>query len=404
MTEHPVPHRRPTPRSVLAGLIRPAGAGEPRATAEFLHRSAQSYAGLGRAVVGVLGALIAPFAGPPIGVAACVAVSACFAAWSLWYGWRTRTDPNPVLCGIDVGVLCALALAQPLLVDPDLTLQLAGWVTPVVSFGAVAMQWHFPVRSGLLCAGAIGVALVVGAALSPGIGLGAALLAGGVWTVVEALLSRLLWRLVQRGARIADEVMARGFAQERQAETAAARRSDQRLHWSTVHDTAASTLLMVGLGEVRGDEPWLADQLRRDIATLDGGPAEPDEWCDLVAALAGVAGRAKVEVALDLPVDGPVLVPGPVGQAVEGAVGEALENVRRHAGTGRAALALTGVVDRLVVTVSDRGAGFAPSAVPRSRHGLVLSIRERMARVGGSADIRSAPGSGTVVELGWSRG
>ena len=107
---------------------------------------------------------------------------------------------------------------------------------------------------------------------------------------------------------------------------------------------------------------------------------------------------------LDLRADGPVLVPGQVGRAVEGAVGEALENVRRHAGTDRAHLRLTGGPDRLVVTVSDRGAGFVLSAVPQSRHGLLLSIRERMARVGGSADVRSAPGSGTVVELGWSRG
>jgi len=404
VTEHPAPHRWQLPWAVLDRLIQPAGAGRPRTTAEFLHRSAQSYAGAGRAVVGVLGALIAPFAGPPIGVVPCVAVSLCFAAWSLWYGWRTRTAPNPVLCGLDVAVLCALSLAQPLLVPPELTLRLAGWITPVVSFGVVAMQWHFPVRLGLVCAAAVGAALVAGAALTPGIGLGAALLAGGLWTVVEALLSRLLWRLVQRGGRIADETMERGFAQEREATTAAARRADQRLHWSTVHDTAASTLLMVGLGEVRGGEAWLAEQLRRDVAALDGEPVEPDEWCDLVAALTGVAGRAKVAVGLDLRAEGPLLVPGPVGQAVEGAVGEALENVRRHAGTGCADLRLTGGADRLVVTVSDQGAGFALSAVPLSRHGLVLSIRERMARVGGSADVRSAPGSGTVVELGWSRG
>jgi signal transduction histidine kinase len=389
---------------VLDGLVRPAGAGEPQATAEFLHRSAQSYAGLGRAVVGVLGAALAPFAGPPIGVAACVAVALVFAAWSLWYGWRTRTSPDPRVCAADVGVLCALSLAQPLLVDPELTRDLAGWITPVVSFGAVAMQWHFPARLGMACAGAIGVALVVGAALTPGIDLGGALAAGGVWTVVEALLSQVLWRLVRRGARIADGVMARGFAQEREATTAAARRADQRLHWSTVHDTAASTLLMVGLGEVRGDEPWLAEQLRRDIATLDGQQVEADEWCDLVSALNGVAGRAKVAVDLDLPASGPLLVPGEVGQAVEGAVGEALENVRRHAGTDRADLALACAADGVVVTVTDRGAGFAPSAVPQSRHGLVLSIRERMARVGGWAEIRSEPGAGTVVELGWSRG
>jgi signal transduction histidine kinase len=403
VTEQTAPHRWQLPWAALDRLVRPTGAGAPRSTGEFLHRSAQSYAGVGRAVVGVLGALLAPFAGPPIGVGACAAVAVCFAAWSLWYGWRTRTRPSPVACGVDVGVLCALALAQPLLVDPELTGRLAGWITPVVSFGAVAMQWHFPVRAGLLSAGAISAALVVGAALSPGIGLPGALLVGGVWTFVEALLSRLLWGLVQRGGRIADDVMDRGFGLERQAETAAARRADQRLHWSTVHDTAASTLLTIGLGEVRGDEPWLAEQVRRDIATLDGRVDEPDEWCDLDAVLAEAARRARVAVSLDLPA-GPVRVPGRVGQAVEGAVGEALENVRRHAGTGRAEVRLAGTAERVEVAVRDRGTGFTPAAVPPTRHGLGLSIRERMARVGGAATVSSAPGEGTVVTLEWSRG
>lgn len=393
------------PSTVLRRLVAPAGPGEPRTTAEFLHRSAQSYAGVGRAVTGVLGAAIAPFTGPPIGVPAAVAIAVGFAAWSVWYGVRTRLRPNPTVCAADAGVLCALALAQPLLVAPELTTSLAGWITPVVSFGVVAMQWHFPLRSGMVVALLLGVALFIGALLTPGIGVLAALGAGGVWTVAEGGLSRLLWRLVQRGGRIADEVMAAGFNQERKAATAAARRADQRLHWSTVHDTAASTLLMVGLGDVRGDEPWLAGQVQRDISALQDEPVESDAERELGQVLAGVSERAIVEVHLERPdpTDG-VPVPGSVGVAVAGAVGEALENVRRHAGTGRAVVRLLETDGRVLVTVSDSGAGFTPDAVPTNRHGLALSIRERMARVGGRADIRSAPGVGTVVTLEWSRG
>jgi signal transduction histidine kinase len=90
--------------------------------------------------------------------------------------------------------------------------------------------------------------------------------------------------------------------------------------------------------------------------------------------------------------------------AIEGAVGEALENVRRHAGTDRAVVRLVESPGRVVVTVSDSGAGFDLTAVPASRHGLVLSVRERMARAGGRAEVRSAPGIGTVVELEWADG
>ena len=357
-------------------------------------------------MVGVLGAALAPFTAPPIGIGPCVAFSVCFAAWSLWYGWRMRVDPRTWIWVCDVAVLAALALAQPLVVDPALTLQLAGWVTPVVSFSVVALQWHTGTGPGFAAIGVLGVALIAGAALTPGVGLlSAVLLAGGGWMVVEGALSRLLWRLVQRAGRIADGVMADGFALEREAATAAARRADQRLHWSTVHDTAASTLLMVGLGEVRGDEPWLHAQIERDIATLEGEPSDPLESQELAEVLAGVAERAIVDVHVELPVDGDgVKVPGEVATAFGGAVGEALENVRRHAGTGRAVLRLTRAGSTIRVTVSDSGAGFSPAAVPDSRHGLVLSIRERMARAGGRAVVRSAPGVGTVIELEWSHG
>jgi hypothetical protein len=384
-------------------VSRPSGAGDPRTTAEFLHRSAQTYAGVGRAVIGVLGAALAPFAGPPAGVGLCVVVSVGLTVWSIWYAWRMRTDPRTWVWVCDVAVLGALALAQPLLVAPHLTRDMAGWVTPVVSFGVVTLQWHTAIGAGFVAAGGLGVALVVGAAMSPGVGLVAALFAGGVWTIVEGGLSRLLWRLVQRGGRIADEVMAAGFAQEREAVTAAARRADQRLHWSTVHDTAASTLLMIGLGEVRGDEPWLAGQIERDIAALEDEPTDPLEARELGGVLAIAAQRAIVEVHLGVP-DRPVTVPGAVAVAFEGAVGEALENVRRHAGTGRAVVRLLDSAGVVRVTVSDSGAGFEADEVPDSRHGLALSVRERMARAGARARIRSRPGAGTVVELEWPRG
>jgi hypothetical protein len=392
--------------SVFARVLgAPAGHGPPRSTAEFLLRSAQSYASFGRGVIGVLVAVIAPFAGPPVGVAVCAAVSVAFAAWSAFFAWRMRRDPRPWLWWTDVVVLAALSLAQPLLVDPERTAGLSGWVTPIVSFALAAMQWYTSVRTGLVIIALLGAALFVGGALSPGVGLLTALLAIGAWTVVEGLLSRLLWGLVERGGRIADDVMDSGFAQEREAATAAARRADQRLHWSTVHDTAASTLLMVGLGEVRGDEPWLPAQVRRDIDALSDRDADREAGRSLADVLVAVVNRAIVEVHLELPPGGSAVpVPGAVGVAIEGAVGEALENVRRHSGTGRAVVRLVEEPGCVVVTVSDAGRGFDPAAVPATRHGLVLSVRERMARAGGRAEVRSAPGIGTVVRLEWADG
>ena len=62
-------------------------------------------------------------------------------------------------------------------------------------------------------------------------------------------------------------------------------------------------------------------------------------------------------------------------------------------------------VERETVTVfvRDRGRGFDPAAVPEDRRGIAHSIRDRMARVGGTACIRSAPGDGTEVQLSLPR-
>ncbi|HVM39461.1 MAG TPA: histidine kinase, partial [Acidimicrobiia bacterium] len=55
--------------------------------------------------------------------------------------------------------------------------------------------------------------------------------------------------------------------------------------------------------------------------------------------------------------------------------------------------------DRLTGFVRDRGSGFDPGAVPSDRRGIADSIHARMARHGGSAEVRSVPGDGTEVEL-----
>ena len=62
-------------------------------------------------------------------------------------------------------------------------------------------------------------------------------------------------------------------------------------------------------------------------------------------------------------------------------------------------MARTGAADSVSVFVRDRGAGFDRAAVPADRRGLAESIEGRLARAGGSATIRSAPGEGTEIEL-----
>ena len=79
------------------------------------------------------------------------------------------------------------------------------------------------------------------------------------------------------------------------------------------------------------------------------------------------------------------------------ALSELLVNVAKHGETEDADVRFAWQ-DRLVeISVEDRGVGF-DAAVPTSGYGL-FSIRERLTRLGGSAQIESSPGKGTRIVL-----
>ncbi len=94
-------------------------------------------------------------------------------------------------------------------------------------------------------------------------------------------------------------------------------------------------------------------------------------------------------------------LPATLETALFRVVQEALANVRKHAKTDQVHVAL-GRYDGLVrLEVRDWGRGFEPSEIkqgggPGERVGL-SSMRERIALLGGSLEIRSAPGAGTSV-------
>ena len=53
----------------------------------------------------------------------------------------------------------------------------------------------------------------------------------------------------------------------------------------------------------------------------------------------------------------------------------------------------------ILAPVRDRGVGFDPDAVPEDRLGVRNSIVDRLARHGGTAEVRSTPGEGTEIRL-----
>jgi light-regulated signal transduction histidine kinase (bacteriophytochrome) len=83
------------------------------------------------------------------------------------------------------------------------------------------------------------------------------------------------------------------------------------------------------------------------------------------------------------------------------AVRELLINVARHAGTDAALVESATRGDEIVVRVSDRGKGYSPAAAVKGSHrGLgLISVRERLALIGGTSEIGPNPGGGTLGVL-----
>jgi signal transduction histidine kinase len=82
------------------------------------------------------------------------------------------------------------------------------------------------------------------------------------------------------------------------------------------------------------------------------------------------------------------------------ALGEALENITRHAGPCRTLVTLRSEGDEAVLTVQDEGRGSSDDKVTRAEgegHFGVRGMRERLESVGGLVIWNSTPGVGTKV-------
>ena len=81
-------------------------------------------------------------------------------------------------------------------------------------------------------------------------------------------------------------------------------------------------------------------------------------------------------------------------------VQEALSNVLRHAGTGKARLQVGASDGAVFAIVEDEGPGFSHAEARKAGGGLGLTgMQERAMMIGGRVDIESIPGRGTIVRL-----
>jgi len=177
-----------------------------------------------------------------------------------------------------------------------------------------------------------------------------------------------------------------------------------------IHDGAQQQLVAIGVkaGLARmmvTKDPDKAmeimDQVRADAqAALEGlrdmtrgayPPILADEG--LAAALAAKARSASLPISLELPEVG--RLPKPVEIAVYLCCSEAMQNAAKYADASAITVTLRNQVGVLSFSVVDDGLGFEPSTV---RRGIGMrSMTERVESLGGTLDVRSAPGAGTTI-------
>ena len=316
--------------------------------------------------------------------------------WSALFTWLVRRSGlTPPVVLADAVVISALLLAQLHLVPAVLITDDTTWTLPLACTSVYILQLALRPWLGLPAAAIVVVAY----------GLGAGHPADAWLLVVEAIVAAGLVAVVRGGARHADEIVAAGLETERQIRAEEARRADEREQHRQLHDTILSTLTMVAAGAFAEPSPGLTAQAARDLRVLQGladAPAVANGRAPLTDL------RPKLELAMasteDLAVRlelAPVTVPSPVADQLVSCVGEALRNVRQHAGTGRAEVSVAGGAGWAVIKITDRGRGFNPDAIPESRRGIRESITGRMLAAGGRAAIASRPGAGTTVTVSW---
>lgn len=230
---------------------------------------------------------------------------------------------------------------------------------------------------------------------------------GPLVSLVIYLTIIVMFLLVRRSQRrfapdfSAIEVEAARMAGQRELEERAV---------ALLHDTVLNSLVSVANGRSTLDERT-RERYLRDIDAVTRAGLEPSTVESTSGEDAGDTLRRELLTVINdfrwqgLTVDvtggdalSARLVPH-ARDALVGAVRGCLENVLRHAGSGRAELFLDVTARDLSVMVADHGVGFDPNRIPENRLGIRRALVQRVEAQGGTVRIWSAPDVGTSVVM-----
>lgn len=175
-----------------------------------------------------------------------------------------------------------------------------------------------------------------------------------------------------------------------------------------VHDTTLQVLAFISrrgteIGGPTIELATMAAEQEASLRTLLSRQARATTRSDATDLITRLEEQLPKPVTISGPGE-PLVLPAAQLDELVAAVQAAIDNTAKHAGPAAKSFVLVeDLGSEVVVTVRDDGAGFAlerlDEAAAEGRMGVSKSIRGRMADIGGSAQVYSAPGEGTEWEL-----
>jgi signal transduction histidine kinase len=197
--------------------------------------------------------------------------------------------------------------------------------------------------------------------------------------------------------------LARDLAVERRQRVRTEERADMA---AAIHDSVLQTLALI---QRSSDDPRevtrLARAQERELRAwlFEGRPPGTFDASAVTTVAQGVAAvENEVEESQRVAVESVVVGDCALTEGLRALLAagrEAAVNAAVWSGTATVSVFVEVEPARVSLFVRDRGKGFDPQTVGPDRRGISESIRARMVRHGGTADIRSIPGEGTEVEL-----
>jgi len=320
-------------------------------------------------------------------------------------------------CLAFAGLYAAALLAWPFLVaDPAALGGDAPWLyylcTVATTAAVIALQ---PLWAGAYTL--IVPAVYAAIRLMPAGGEAGPLLAvlDAMYAVVLGVVTLAIITMLRQAAEAVDSAQEAALQRYDLAARQHATESERVKIDALVHDSVLTTLLSAAAATTPEEQTLAARMARDAVMRLDEAGASGPRALDrvglpvLVRRLRAALTTFSTPFTVRVVNAGGVELPVEAVEALYTAAVQAMVNSLQHADEpGRRArreLRIRGVrAGGCVIEIADNGVGFDPARVPAERLGLRVSIAERMADAGGTAEISSRIGHGTTVTIAWPLG